>query len=173
MKISSVEPRQISAAGGATVEVSGSGFGPELQVRVGGVPARDVRIDAGSSLRFAAPPGRAGHADLELIGAETLVQRNALLYVALPPPVIRSITPNRGPTNGMIDVRIEGQNFVAASQVLVQGKRPLSIILIDANTLEIMPPPGTDGQFADITVKNPDGSQVTMQRAFLYDGRFG
>ena len=73
----------------------------------------------------------------------------------------------------MIDVRIEGENFLPASQVLVDGKRPLSIILIDENTLEIMPPAGVDGQLATITVKNPDGSEASAKRAFLYDNRFG
>ena len=174
LKIASIEPREIPTAGGVKVSVHGSGYAPGLRVKVGStlIDPATITLSGPSSLEFRAPPGKAGYADLELIGSTSVQQKKAFLYVASPAPVISAVVPNRGPTHGRIDVRIEGEHFHAASQVLVDGRRPLSIILLSDHALEIMPPPGAHGQLVSITVKNPDGSETTIERAFQYDQRF-
>ena len=174
LKLIAVTPRQGPIVGGVRVTVSGRGFDPSLVLKLGATRVDGVEISADHHLEFVLPPAPApGYVDIELRAtAGSVVQEKAFLYEAAPPPAVHAVTPNRGPTTGGIDVRISGENFVPWSQVLIQGKRPLSVILVDQNTLEIIPPPGADGTLADITVRNPDGAEATLKRAFRYDKRF-
>ncbi|HEY2407208.1 MAG TPA: IPT/TIG domain-containing protein [Polyangiaceae bacterium] len=173
LAIVSITPRQGATTGGFTVRVEGRGFGAGLRVKLGENAVIDLKLIDAHSLEFVAPAAsKAGYVDLELQDGEAHTQKNAFRYEAAPPPVIHSVVPSRGPTAGGIDVRILGENFVPWSRVTFQNRRPLSIILLDGNTLEIIPPPGAHGELVDITVTNPDGAETTAKRAFVYDKRF-
>lgn len=63
--ITGVTPDSGSAAGGSTVDVSGSGFTPGATVTFGGIPAIAVQVSSAGSLTAVSPPG-SGTIDVEV-----------------------------------------------------------------------------------------------------------
>ena len=98
--------------------------------------------------------------------------KSAFRYEASPPPVIESVAPNRGGVGGGTEISISGKGFVAESQVLIGGKPAGRAKVVNATTIDVTTPPGSDGQMVDVTVRNPDGKESVSKRAFQYDARY-
>lgn len=83
-EITSVEPHQITARGGAPVTIRGQGFVPPLTVTIGGAPATPVAI-AAAELTVLAPPLPAGPADVAVTmeGAAPIVVEGAITVTPL------------------------------------------------------------------------------------------
>jgi len=99
------------------------------------------------------------------------ISKAAFRYDTIPAPVLSSVAPNRGTTNGGTELGLEGKNFAEGCVVLVGGK-PAKTRRVSGSILEVFTPPGDDGQLVDVAVKNPDGQQAVQKRAFQYDARY-
>jgi hypothetical protein len=172
--ITSLEPTNGPTTGGTGVLLRGEHLDAVTQVLVGGVPALNFKA-RGGELAFVTPPrARDGAADLELRaqGGASTVRKNAFHYAPVPPPAIRSLSPNRGGVGGGTEVTIAGDNFFAGSQVLVAGETVATVKVRDKGTIVFKTPPGEAGVMVDVTVRSAAGQEAVAKRAFLYDPRY-
>jgi hypothetical protein len=171
--ITGVEPRTGPTTGGTGVMVRGEHLDAVSDVRVGG--ERAGFKSRGGELAFVTPPRPSeGAVDVELRtrdGASTVL-KNAFHYSPVPPPAIRSLTPNRGGPSGGTEVTIVGEHFALGASVLVDGERVAVAKVRDASTIVFTTPPGEAGAMADVAVRSPTGQQAVAKRAFLYDPRY-
>ena len=171
--IAGIEPRTGPTTGGTGVLLRGEHLDVVTDVRVGGERAGFKA--RGGELAFATPPRASeGAVDVELRtrdGAITVL-KNAFHYSPVPPPAIRSLTPNRGGPSGGTEVTIVGEHFAAGTSVLVDGERVKVAKVRDASTIVFTTPPGEAGAMADVAVRSPTGQQAVSKRAFLYDPRY-
>ena len=174
-RVTSVTPRSGPMVGGTRVLVEGEHFPPSATVRVGRQPPPRAVVRSATLLELVTPPSRdAGFVDLEIGGPECgmTTVKNAFRYDASPPPLIESVAPNRGGVAGGTELSISGKGFVVGTTVLLAGKPAARVKVVDATTLEVKTPPGTDGQMVDVVVRNPDGKEAVARRAFQYDARY-
>ncbi len=82
------------------------------------------------------------------------------------------MSPNAGAVGGGTEMTISGKSFLKETAVLVDGKAPKTVKMIDASTIELKTPPGEAGKMVDVIVRNPDGKEAVQKRAFLYDPRY-
>ena len=171
--ITGMVPATGPTTGGTGVIVRGEHLDAVTEVRVGGERA-SFKSRAGE-LAFVTPPrGRDGAADVEFRtgdGAST-VQKNAFQYSPVPPPAIRSVTPNRVAVSGGTEVTIAGENFAAGAVVLVDGEPVAATKVRDASTIVFKAPAGPSGVMSDVAVRSPTGQQAVVKRAFVYDPRY-
>lgn len=171
--ITGIEPRTGPTTGGTGVLVRGEHLDAVSDVRVGG--ERAAFKSRGGELAFVTPPrAHEGAADVELRtrdGAIT-VHKNAFQYSPVPPPTIRSLTPNRGGPSGGTEVTLVGEHFAPGTSVLVDGERVAVARVRDSSTIVFTTPPGESGAMADVAVRSPTGQQAVAKRAFLYDARY-
>jgi large repetitive protein len=171
--VTAVEPATGPVLGGTGVLVRGEHFDAVKELLLGGRPAAFKA--RGNELAFVAPPRlRDGAVDLELRTADgtRVVRKGAFQYTAVPPPAIKSISPNRAAVKGGTELTITGENFFAGATVLVSGEPAPKVTVKDKTTIVFKAPPGAAGTMADITVQSPTGQEAVAKRAFLYDPRF-
>jgi hypothetical protein len=173
-EITGVAPASGPTTGGTGVLLQGDHFDAVARVLVGGEPALNFKV-RGRELALVTPPRkREGAVDLELRtrGGESVLRKNAFQYVAVPAPVIQSVSPNRGSPAGGTEVTVAGEHFVAGMAVLVAGEPAASVKLKDRTTIVFKTPPGDDGAMVDVAVQSPTGQEAVAKRAFLYDARY-
>ncbi len=172
--ITSLEPRSGPVMGGTKVIIEGEGFPPDASVRFGSETAKTVAVKSASRIETVSPKASAaGLVDL-VVGSSIVgltISKAAFRYDTIPAPVLSSVAPNRGTTNGGTELGLEGKNFAEGCVVLVGGK-PAKTRRVSGSILEAFTPPGDDGQLVDVAVKNPDGQQAVQKRAFQYDARY-
>jgi hypothetical protein len=173
-EITGVAPSSGPTTGGTGVLLEGDHFDDVIRVLVGGEPALNFKV-RGRELALVTPPRRReGAADLELRtrNGESTLRKNAFQYVAVPPPVIQSVSPNRGSPAGGTEVTIAGDHFVAGSTAFVAGEPAATTKVRDKSTIVFKTPPGEDGAMVDVVVVGPTGQETVAKRAFLYDARY-
>ncbi|HMP84587.1 MAG TPA: di-heme oxidoredictase family protein, partial [Verrucomicrobiota bacterium] len=85
----------------------------------------------------------------------------------VPPPVITSVTPGTGFTNGGTVVSITGSNFLMGITVKFGANAGTGISLIDSNSLTVTTPAGTAGA-VNVVVQNTNGLSATNLNGFVY-----
>ncbi len=173
--IAGVTPGKGLVTGGFKVTIEGEHFFPEYWVRIG--RERPTAMPARSATQLVVVvPARAqvGFVDVEVgVGEAVLAtKKNAFQYEGLPAPALESVSPNRAGTAGGAEITLTGKNFVAGTLVTFGGKPVKSQKLVDAKTLDVKIPPGEHGKMVDVVVKNPDGKEAILRRAFQYDSRY-
>ncbi len=174
-RIDSITPRNGPMVGGTRVVVEGADFPEGASVRVGGQAPKRAVVKSGSLIEIITPPSRApGFVDIDVGRPETgtATVKNAFRYDPSPAPSIETVGPNKGSVEGGTEVSIGGKNFASDATVLFGGKPATHVKFVDASTLEAKTPPGTNGEMVDVVVKNPDGKEAVVKRAFQYDARY-
>lgn len=172
--IASVEPRSGPTSGLTRVVIEGDNFMKGATVKFDGEASKSVVVKSSQRIEAVTPPAKgAGLVDIEVSAPETgpRVAPKAFRYEAMLAPVITSVSPNRGTTNGGTELTVEGKNFADGCSVLVAGA-PVKTKKISGSVLEAYTPEGDDGQLVDVGVKNPDGKSAVQKRAFQFDARY-
>ncbi|MFB6264144.1 MAG: IPT/TIG domain-containing protein [Bradymonadaceae bacterium] len=166
IRVERVTPTRIPTDGGVQVEVRGQGFGPSVGVSVDRQSAWRVdRIDSGL-LRFVAPPGSAGPADLRLTTRhESAVVEDALEYVA--PLSIDGLAPAAGSTAGGDRVVVEGGGFGPRARVTFGGERATVLQREKGGKKLVVRTPAHPAGTVDIGVQS-GGDAVLAADAFVY-----
>jgi len=173
--VTDVSPSEGPTVGGTGITLEGEHLHRESIVRLGDVLATTIGAAGGRQLRVTAPPHeRAGAVDITIQnpGSALTVLEKAFRYEPLPAPKIDIVAPNHAAVKGGTELTITGKNFVADTQVLLDGTAVTQTVLVDATTLEVKTPPGKAGKMVDVEVKNPDGKGDRARRAFAYDERY-
>lgn len=87
--------------------------------------------------------------------------------VAQSKPVIFSVTPDSGPTQGGTPVVIAGSDFQDGAKVTFGNSSASNVVVIDASTIQCVTPSMSAGK-VDVTVTNPDGGTDTFVKGFEY-----
>ncbi|RUR01400.1 IPT/TIG domain-containing protein [Labedella endophytica] len=183
--VDAVDPSEGPLAGGEEVTITGSCFTGVTRVEFGGVPA-DFVVVSDTEITAVVPAGTvAGAVDVTVTGfGECAVDGPAVLpdgYLYTAPPVVTSITPDRGPVAGGTLVTITGEGLGDATAVTFDGIegtglndptalpegtfQPFAIISDEVITVySPAHPVGT----VDLVVIDPDGSSEPVD--FTYFG---
>lgn len=87
--------------------------------------------------------------------------------VTLPPPVIASVTPGTGVTNGGTVVTITGSNFWAGATVKFGANAGTGVSLLNSNSLTVTTPAGLAGA-VNVVVQNTNLMAATNLNGFVY-----
>jgi hypothetical protein len=174
-QITGITPTAGPTTGGTRVLIEGTSFTRDAAVYVGREHPKDIVVKSATEIQIVTAARKtAGVVDVEVAvpGAAKAVMKNGFRYDAVPAPVITGVAPSAGAVGGGTELTVSGKNFTKESAVLVDGKAPKTVKLVDASTLECKTPPGEAGKMVDVVVRNPDGKEAVQKRAFLYDPRY-
>ncbi|HEV2708505.1 MAG TPA: IPT/TIG domain-containing protein [Pyrinomonadaceae bacterium] len=172
--ITGVSPSTGSLAGGTQVTITGQNFQQGCLVRFGGIDAQTTFIDS-TRLNVITPAGQtAGAVNVRVVnpGQQAGIAQNAFTYVSAPPPpaptlpVITSINPASGTTNGGTQVTITGQNFAPNCQVKFEGN--LAQVLSNSPTRLVVSTPAASAGAATVRVINPGQQPAVVPNGFTY-----
>jgi IPT/TIG domain/OmpA family len=170
--ITSVTPSGGNPVGGNTVTIAGSEFTLNTTtVAIGGNAAAPVAVTNDGTLTAKVPAGALGPADVVV----TTPGGSAKLtggYLYAPAPVVSSVSPNRGDTNGRTPVTINGSNFLPVATVTFGGLPaenvvPISPTEIQAKTPVFVQPANKPGG-VKVVVTNPDTQAGDLDPGFDY-----
>jgi hypothetical protein len=152
-------------AGGTPVRVEGEHFLPGSRVFLGGIQARDVRVESPSLITALTPPGASGFVDVEVVHPDGKrgVLKNGFRYTTVQ---VVGIIPESGPTAGGTAVEIDGFGFQQRAEVQV-GENLLANTYVTPVLIRGTLPPGARG-VVDVSVTNPNGEGIVVRRAFTY-----
>ncbi len=135
----SVEPSQVSTAGGTGMTVRGRNLSPNDAVRIGGQSLLNpVRIDSRTVVGTSPPLGVGLHT-VDVVsgqGLEIARLRNAVQATApIPPPVIASVEPPLVSSLGGTQVEVVGQNFRAGQEARIGGILLQNPVIVSATRI--------------------------------------
>ena len=163
-EIIKIEPTSGPTYGKYSLFIIGNGFDPEAEITIGGQPVEDVKL--GQLFFVTVPPGSAGPADVVVTNSDKrrAVLENGFIYQVY--PVIRTIKPVEGNSDGGTLVTIRGDGFNEGSVVRF-GKLEAEVKLIRGAAIQVLSPAHPAG-VVDVTVINPGGFSFIQEKAFTY-----
>jgi hypothetical protein len=168
--VTSIFPSSGPAAGGTTVQITGTGFQAGSKVFFGSVPATVVGIPTATTITVTTPALPVGPADVKVVnpdGLQTIVADgfSALAAPTAPAPVIVSISPTSGPPAGGTLITITGTGFQATSQVIIGGVAATISGIPTPTNITAVTPVLLVGTY-DVKVVNSDGQASVLPAAF-------
>jgi hypothetical protein len=158
-----VSPQDLSARGGTSIEVLGTGFTADSVVLVAGRPASAVVVHDSSRVSAVSPPGAPGSADVEVINKNG----QALLFRAVtyhPAPQLTGVEPAAGNEAGGTAVAASGAGFADPLELLF-GAAPATDLAVAATQIQATSPAGTGR--VDVTAAGPVDAD-TLEGGFVY-----
>jgi hypothetical protein len=144
-------------AGGTVVTITGADFAGATDVRFGGVPASQFKVDSNTQITATAPPGT-GTVDVTVStpAGTSATGPVAHRYSYIPAPAIASVSPASGPPAGGTSVTIRGTSFESGATVAFGPAAATNVIVVDPTQITATAPPGTGP--VDITVTTANGT---------------
>jgi len=179
--LESVFPPAGSDAGGTELVLRGTGFVPGSLVRIDGVAQPQLVYDGPTRLRLTTEPGIAGGPYvLEVESPSGALATLAFAYASAPDPLVLDVDPAQGSAQGGDFVTVTGANFDANAQVVfgadpdtgTGGTAAQSVIVLDANTLQVVTPQGSAG-WTSVMVSHASGQANMLSGAFAYASQSG
>jgi alpha-tubulin suppressor-like RCC1 family protein len=132
--LTSLNPSTVSSNGGDTVTLTGSGFNSKSQVTYNGKKLA-ANVISDTTITFAAPSQMTNIAkSIAVIDEYEQVSNKLTLQYAMPKPVVTSINPAYGPSNGGQSVAITGTGYAnAGNGTKSLAVAPSTICLIAAD----------------------------------------
>ena len=164
-------PQAGPTSGGTRVGLKGLNFSLQGQaVMLPSVPQISfVRADRAIVI---APPHPVGESEVYWVNPDGQTARVAQNFVYIDPasvgpnPQVASVTPDAGPTGGGQQVALIGLNFQDNARVRF-GPDDALAVSITPTTMTVRTPARTRGE-VEVSVINPDGSQVVATDTYLY-----
>lgn len=173
LTLTEIRPNSGSTAGGNTVQIIGSGFGPGLTVLFGSKASPSLAV-VDSGLVLAQAPSGTGAVKISVqSGSAACTATSAhcshedVTYTYLVAPAITGITPSSGPTGGGRTVTIAGSGFATSGVSVLFGGVAATGVTSTGSSVTAVTPPHAAGA-VDVEVINPDGLGGTKANAFTY-----
>jgi hypothetical protein len=160
--VSKLSLRSGPVSGGVRVTVTGRYFTKVTKVVFGSSPGKSLKVLSGTELEVTAPAHPAGTVNVEVVakaGRSKAVTGDRFTYIAA--PVIHTVRPARGSTEGGTLVTITGSNFIRVTKVTFGGKRARISTPSSPGSLRVTAPAGTAGQ-VDIRVSTAYGTSAVV-----------
>ncbi len=164
--VTTVKPTRIDSRGGTPVTVFGAGFVPGCRVFVGEEELIAEVLDA-FTIRFHSP---ALTGNLELVVESPSGKRSEPRAIELVegPTILRAI-PSEGPTEGGIEVVLEGRGFSTGCTVGIFGMHAPDAVFESEQRIKFVLPPAGDGPLeGTLTVTLFDGLMGRAEGIFRY-----
>ncbi len=170
--VSGVTPSAGPTTGGTAVTVTGANFDAGTTVQFGSAPASSVTVNGSTSLVATTPPENAGVVDVTVTNPDTQsgVLSGGFTYLSIfPAPVLTSVMPTSGKTDGGDSVTLSGLNIQTGATVQF-GSAQASNVTVNSghNGLFATTPAESEAGFVDVTLTNPDGQSAVLPRGFTY-----
>lgn len=166
--LAAVVPSAGNRTGTYTVQLSGTGFGPDCTVFFGGREAVTEYIDP-TTLEVAVPAGPAGFVDVRVDAVDRLGDTllDGFFYIdnSVEGLSVQAVVPGSGSAAGGQTVVVAGTGLDAATEVRF-GASEAEIVTAGTTRLVVNTPPGSVGS-VDVTVVTPDDTQ-TLADGFEY-----
>lgn len=181
--VTAIAPTSGGTAGGDQVTITGTNFSAGANALFGtapgGIALLNCVVTASTTMTCNTPPDNEGPKDLTVINVDG---KNASLIGAytytINPPVISSISPATGTTNGDVTITITGSSFEPGAKVNVGGPLPPNppgtgefgdhVQVLNSTSITFTTPAFPAGTAADVTVVNPDTGSATDPGALTY-----
>jgi hypothetical protein len=179
--LQTVFPSAGSAAGGTTVVIRGADFSSSAVVRINSVQQSQVTVSDATRIVVQTDPGIVGGPYLlEVENPGGAVATSAFAYVGSPDPVILSVAPSSGKSDGGESVTVSGSNFTSTMQVLFGvdadtgiGGSASSVTFVDASTLHVITPGHGAGSVHVMARDASTGQAALGVNAFAYSAPSG
>ena len=165
--IGGLTPNRGPEGGGTAVMVAGSDFTDGSLVFFDDLPAANVVVLGPAFISTAAPPHAAGAATVTVTGSDGRSSALPAGYTYVASPAVLGVQPGYGPVEGGTEIQIGGRNFLGGATVLIGGVAAPNVAVLGANLITARTPPSVPGR-VDVTVRNPDAQQHTLEGAFEY-----
>ncbi len=166
--VTSFSPAAGSTNGGTPVTVVGTGFLPGATTVQFGDRVADGYVASPTSFLAttpAHPPGRVA-VTVTTSGASVTA---ASMFEYVPPPIVREISPARGPTAGGTEVTIVGDNFHQTTTQIWFGSAPMvAATVVSPNEIDGLSPPGNGT--AIVSASDSIGGTAPSSVEFVYAG---
>ena len=163
--VSSVEPSSGSVAGGANVNLIGTGLNAVAFVYIDGNPVT-ITSKTDTSIHIMTPPYMAGtwNIQIKLSTGDILETGRAFTYVA---PTVTAMNPILGPLAGGTLVTLTGTNLLAVSAVTIDSVSA-SITSHTDSSISITTPIGGSPGTKEVAVELSTGDSILTDRTFTY-----
>ncbi|WP_245583502.1 IPT/TIG domain-containing protein [Paenibacillus assamensis] len=165
--IMSVTPAKSHIAGGEKIKIVGEHFRPNLNVPVGGGFATNVTFINDKEIEAVVPVGKQGETTLKVVNDDNQEATAPFAYFA--DPEVSSISPSSGPLAGGTQITIAGKNFMPGVKIKVGENYSPSVTYHTSIYMQAVTPAGQQPGLVNVTVENPDGTQVLVTDAFRYE----
>ena len=172
-RVDSITPGSGTNAGGTRLTLRGRDFDPACAAYVCGSRAK-VTFKGPGEIEVETPPvARDGLVDVRVVNPDDQAHTLAKAFrydAALPPPVLREVSPTRGSQAGGLKVAILGDDF--AEGVIVRfGDAPAAVRFLTRKELEATTPAYPHVGEVSVEVSNPDGAAAVLESAFVFEAR--
>ncbi len=166
--ITIVEPDRGPISGGTKVSIRGKNFKLGAKAFFGLKQGEDIQFLSEMELGVITPSGSKGSVDVKVINPDNkeALFKSGFTYEEVPSPKILSVDPDRGVTEGGIDVTINGKDFINGARVFI-GDECMSVTFISSSKMVCKTASHKKG-VVDVMVKNPDGQQDILTGGFTY-----
>ncbi len=164
--IKSVSPSAGPTDGGTSITLSGSGFGPGLDVQVGALPCANLDVVSDTEATCTTPAGSPGPANIVVkLGPDSDTLAGGFFYEAgfLDLYVVE---PDSGSQAGGTYIRLLGVGFEPGMDILFDGNPATHIDVEDGTLAFCKTPPGTIGT-VDVSLAT-DSSTTVLPQAYTY-----
>jgi hypothetical protein len=164
--IQTIIPNSGPVEGGNLVRIRGQALDEDVTVYLG---SREMEVDlsSGQLVGYAPPVGGPGTVTVKAIAANGEVSTIPDGYRYVEGLQIESITPERIPTEGGVQVDIRGSGFTPDAAVSFSGTPALRVSYVDKNLLRALAPPRSRG-YADVRVTTREDSTVRERGVEYY-----
>lgn len=163
--LEAITPMVGLAAGGQEVTLTGSGFGPGVQVTFGGVPAADLTVESGNELKVTTPAHPAGVVDVVVTGQGAPATLPAA-YTYVDEPTIDAVTPAVALEEKTHEVVVTGSGFWPGMSVTFGDEAALEVTVQSSSQATVVAPARFAGT-VDVVVTTVVGS-ATLPDGFRY-----
>jgi MYXO-CTERM domain-containing protein len=177
----SVFPTVGSSAGGTTVVIRGTDFSSSAVVKIDDVRQTQVTVVDSTRIVVVTNPGVAGGPYiLEVDNPGGSMATTAFAYAASPDPMILSVAPSSGKTEGGESVTVHGSHFTNTTQIFFgvnadtgAGGSYAAVTFVDPNTLEVLTPAHASGTVNVLALEATSGQAAVGANAFAFSSSPG
>lgn len=161
--VTAISPNLVHIFGGRTVTITGTGFTDATAVTFGGTAATSFTVLDDTSIQAVVPAGSIGPASvLVTTPAGTNAANSLLTYRGT--PLMTSVTPDRGTTNGGTTVTLLGENFYEVQRVTFGGVAG-TLVSVTPTAITVVTPPRATAGSVFLSLETLNG---THTRFFTY-----
>lgn len=170
-----VSPAQVPAAGGATIQITGSNFFPGTSVLISGTACTSLTLVSTGLMSCVVPALGLGLKTIQIIGHDftNLVSAATLTYISGPAPTVTVLAPNAGPLAGGNTVTIFGSGFVTGTIATINAVPCTSTVVDSSTQLTCTVPAGNAASGVALGAKNvvatnPDTQSGSLSNGYTY-----
>jgi hypothetical protein len=167
LRIDAITPPRGPVDGATPFVIEGEGFTDDTVVYFGSREADVTRVDG--NLVGETPEGAGvGSVNLKLLDPAMGEAQLAGGFTYTATVEVTAISPERIPSEGGVEVSVEGRGFNAETRVSFGGETGIRHTLVDSSLMRVVAPPHAPG-VVDVRASNADGSDVLPQAATYFE----